>query len=79
MTYPEALQELVEEFQAIEDKRERLEMLFNSLTKLWNFLKTSGLMILEFGAANLRLTLESVSPKVAFNFSLLPTQGWFKD
>ena len=28
MTYPEALQELVEEFQAIEDKRERLEMLF---------------------------------------------------
>jgi sulfur transfer protein SufE len=28
MTYPEALQELVEEFQAIEDKRERLEVLF---------------------------------------------------
>lgn len=28
MTYPEALQELVEEFQAIDDKRERLEMLF---------------------------------------------------
>ena len=28
MTYPAALQELVEEFQAIEDKRERLEVLF---------------------------------------------------
>ncbi|MAH41396.1 MAG: hypothetical protein CMO41_04015, partial [Verrucomicrobiales bacterium] len=26
--YPEALQELVEEFQEVEDKRERLEMLF---------------------------------------------------
>ena len=28
MTYPEALQELIEEFQSVEDKRERLEMLF---------------------------------------------------
>ena len=28
MTYPVALQELVEEFQAVDDKRERLEMLF---------------------------------------------------
>lgn len=28
MTYPAALQELVEEFQAIDDKRERLEVLF---------------------------------------------------
>ena len=28
MTYPEALQELVEEFQDVPDKRERLEMLF---------------------------------------------------
>ena len=28
MTYPMALQELVEEFQAVDDKRERLEMLF---------------------------------------------------
>ena len=26
--YPEALQDLVEEFQEVEDKRERLEMLF---------------------------------------------------
>ncbi len=26
--YPEALQDLIEEFQAVEDKRERLEMLF---------------------------------------------------
>ena len=26
--YPEALRELVEEFQEVEDKRERLEMLF---------------------------------------------------
>ena len=26
--YPEALQELVEEFQEVDDKRERLEMLF---------------------------------------------------
>ena len=28
MTYPEALQELIDEFQSVEDKRERLEMLF---------------------------------------------------
>ena len=28
MTYPEALQELIEEFQSVLDKRERLEMLF---------------------------------------------------
>ncbi|MGB1587948.1 MAG: SufE family protein [Poseidonia sp.] len=28
MTYPTALQELIEEFQEVDDKRERLEMLF---------------------------------------------------
>ena len=28
MTYPRALQELIEEFQEVDDKRERLEMLF---------------------------------------------------
>jgi cysteine desulfuration protein SufE len=28
MTYPSALQELIDEFQEVEDKRERLEMLF---------------------------------------------------
>jgi cysteine desulfuration protein SufE len=28
MTYPEPLQELIEEFQSVDDKRERLEMLF---------------------------------------------------
>mgnify|MGYP003330998252 FL=1 len=28
MTYPPALQELIDEFQEVEDKRERLEMLF---------------------------------------------------
>ena len=28
MTYPEALQELIDEFQSVDDKRERLEMLF---------------------------------------------------
>ena len=28
MTYPQALQELIDEFQEVEDKRERLEMLF---------------------------------------------------
>jgi cysteine desulfuration protein SufE len=28
MTYPEPLQELIEEFQSVDDKRDRLEMLF---------------------------------------------------
>ena len=28
MTYPTALQELIDEFQEVDDKRERLEMLF---------------------------------------------------
>ena len=52
--YPEALQELVEEFQEAEDKRERLKCSLNSLTKSWSCQRPNGRMKPVFEVANPR-------------------------
>ena len=53
--YPEALQELVEEFQEVEDKRERLEMLFELADEI---------VELPANEWSRKLALEAASPRL---------------
>ena len=46
MNWPDSIQEIIEEFQEIEDQFERLEVLMISLKKWMNYLLKNGMILI---------------------------------